>query len=233
MHATTCAKKRTAAEDFGPLANLSFGSLYPALARPRARWRDRTVEALPQGPALPEVPFTGSLAGERAATVAPTRDREGRLGARRRGTRARKVYELTHSERSSSASTRGAAGERHRRPALLRASRVRPAPVADRTPAPARAAPHGAERSTHTRERSLVRPGRSLDTLRALDRRARRDGVAADLCWVERLIELERTSSSGMGTSAGSDVASANVAPANVAPANVAASDEMAGAGPA
>jgi DNA-binding PadR family transcriptional regulator len=69
----------------GLAANVSFGSLYPALARLEKAGDITAVEA----EALTEVPpSTGSLSGERAATRA-------RRIVGTRGRRSRKVYQLT------------------------------------------------------------------------------------------------------------------------------------------
>jgi len=96
--------RRHLRENYGLLANLSFGSLYPALARLEADGAvtgSKTPAQLgvaggPRNP-LDEIPFTGSLGGERAAARAyrsarPTMDFVNR-GVR--GTRSRKVYEIT------------------------------------------------------------------------------------------------------------------------------------------
>jgi DNA-binding PadR family transcriptional regulator len=77
--------KKRLTEALGPLSSVSFGSLYPALARLEAAGAVKTVEANP-GPSAP-IPMTGSLAGEAAAFRA-------RLAAKRGG-RARKVYGIT------------------------------------------------------------------------------------------------------------------------------------------
>src|ERR1022692_676347 len=70
---------------FGLLANVSFGSIYPALARLETNGAVETVEG---GSPTPLAPPTGSLRGEWAA-----------MGARRRagtrGRRSRKVYRIT------------------------------------------------------------------------------------------------------------------------------------------
>jgi DNA-binding PadR family transcriptional regulator len=86
--------------DFGLLSSLSFGSLYPALARLE---QDGAVRELVIGEAVPSddmVAFTGSLAGERAAFRVRLAARSNVTGGTRsnRGTtssRTRKVYELT------------------------------------------------------------------------------------------------------------------------------------------
>ena len=82
-------------EEFGPLSNLSYGSLYPTLSRLEA---DHAIQAL--DPSVPtsrrdSVPLTGSLAGERAATVARRATQVAALALTNRGTRGRKVYEIT------------------------------------------------------------------------------------------------------------------------------------------
>ena len=77
--------KKRLAETLGPLSSVSFGSLYPALARLEVAG---AVEAVDAGAvaALP-IPMTGSIGGEVAA-----------LRARRttgRGSRGKKVYGIT------------------------------------------------------------------------------------------------------------------------------------------
>jgi DNA-binding PadR family transcriptional regulator len=86
-------------QDFDVLANLSFGSLYPALARLESAGAVRPQPAAEDTPAVPfpAVPSTGSLSGERAAYRA--RQSALRLADRAtraaRGARGRKVYEIT------------------------------------------------------------------------------------------------------------------------------------------
>lgn len=73
----------------GARSAISFGSLYPALARLEASGSVKTVEAIPSGPTKP-APMTGSLSAEtsmfraRRRTVKPAR-----------GGRGRKVYGIT------------------------------------------------------------------------------------------------------------------------------------------
>ena len=75
-------KKRLSAA-FGPLSSVSFGSLYPALARLEAAGALKAVEALEAS----TIPMTGSMTGEAAAFRA-------RRPAKRGG-RAKKVYGIT------------------------------------------------------------------------------------------------------------------------------------------
>ena len=78
--------KKRLAETLGVFSSVSFGSLYPALARLEAAGAVKAVEANP-GPAGPPVPMTGSLGAELAAF-------RSRRPATRNG-RARKVYGIT------------------------------------------------------------------------------------------------------------------------------------------
>ena len=78
--------KKRLAEALGAFSSVSFGSLYPALARLRVAG---AVEATDRDelPGPPSVPMTGSISGESAAFQA--RRRVKRAG------RARKVYRIT------------------------------------------------------------------------------------------------------------------------------------------
>ena len=83
--------------DFGLLSSLSFGSLYPALARLEAAG---AVHEVPSGHTAPDsAPGTftsaGSIAGERAAFMARLASRRAAATRSGTGTRGRRVYELT------------------------------------------------------------------------------------------------------------------------------------------
>lgn len=80
--------KKRLSEALGAFSSVSFGSLYPALARLEAAGAVKAVEAAgdSSGPS-PSIPMTGSLAGEAAAY-------RSRRPPRRNG-RARKVYGIT------------------------------------------------------------------------------------------------------------------------------------------
>ena len=83
--------RRRLRDELGLFANISFGSLYPALSRLE---RSRAVTVIESSGTLPtSIPATGSLSGERAG-----------LRARRSGTalgtkRSRKVYRITEQGR--------------------------------------------------------------------------------------------------------------------------------------
>lgn len=80
--------KKRLREVLGPLSSVSFGSLYPALARLEAAGHVKAVEAAEAVPA-PAFPSTGSFAGEAAAFRAASRKKP------TRGPRNRKVYGIT------------------------------------------------------------------------------------------------------------------------------------------
>ena len=85
--------KKRLTELLGAFSSVSFGSLYPALARLEAAGAVRVVADVPEPElAAPVVPMTGSIAGEAAAFRA-------RRGASRSGgtrpSRTRKVYAIT------------------------------------------------------------------------------------------------------------------------------------------
>ena len=84
--------------DFGLLSSLSFGSLYPALARLEAAGAVHEVHRRPWSPEAPGARlFTsaGSIAGERAAFRARLASRRAATARSGTGTRGRRVYELT------------------------------------------------------------------------------------------------------------------------------------------
>lgn len=82
--------KKRLGETLGPLSSVSFGSLYPALARLEATGAVEVVGTEEESPVL-ATPMTGSLGGELAAFRARARARK----ATRRGGRTRKVYAIT------------------------------------------------------------------------------------------------------------------------------------------
>jgi DNA-binding PadR family transcriptional regulator len=81
--------KKRLKELLGPLSRVSFGSLYPALARLEAEGHVKAVEAA-DTVFVPAFPATGSFAGEAAAFRAARR-----TASAIRGPRNRKVYGIT------------------------------------------------------------------------------------------------------------------------------------------
>lgn len=173
--------RRRLREELGLFANVSFGSLYPALSRLERSGALVTVEEDPPGGAGP---MTGSLSGEWAAFRT-------RRPAGGRGRRGRKVYRITDEGRRQFAALLAAeapAGDdarsfglrlafaRYLPPqARLRLLERRRAQLADRL--------HAARR---------VAAGHGLDAYaRALVEHAA-DSTERDIDWLDRLIETER-----------------------------------------
>jgi DNA-binding PadR family transcriptional regulator len=80
--------KKRLTESLGPLSSVSFGSLYPALARLEGAGAVKAVEANTGDAGAVPFPSTGSVAGEAAAFFARRQSRRGRG-------RSRKVYGIT------------------------------------------------------------------------------------------------------------------------------------------
>jgi DNA-binding PadR family transcriptional regulator len=80
--------KKRLTDALGPFSSVSFGSLYPCLARLERAGAVKAVEALPGGRPTTPIPMTGSIAGEAAAFLA-------RRQARLPSGRSRKVYGIT------------------------------------------------------------------------------------------------------------------------------------------
>ncbi|MGA8296979.1 MAG: PadR family transcriptional regulator [Acidimicrobiales bacterium] len=189
--------RKSLREDFGVLSNLSFGSLYPALARLEASGALSTLEpamASRRGRRREDaLPLTGSLAGERAAITARRSLGEAAAALGARSTRARKVYaitqhgeelfeELLESNDGPAEDQKGfslrLAFARHLSPqSRLRLLERRRAQLVERL-----------QRS----ERSLSRPVRQMDDYERSIAEHAKDTIAADLSWVERLLERER-----------------------------------------
>jgi DNA-binding PadR family transcriptional regulator len=176
--------RRLLRRHLGLLANVSFGSLYPALARLEAAG---CVEATEPDPApratRPTAPPTGSLSGELAVLRA-------RRHSPARGRRSRKVYRITDEGRRTFTELLAGGGPpddartfdlrlsfaRHLAPqARLTLLERRRAVLVERL---AEAAPVTAE------------PGLDSYTRSVVEHTA--EGVARDIRWLDQLIEVER-----------------------------------------
>jgi DNA-binding PadR family transcriptional regulator len=80
--------RRRLRDELGLFANISFGSLYPALSRLEKAGAVAVTESV-ESPTPVPMPFTGSLGGERAGL------RARRAGGTRGTKRSRKVYRIT------------------------------------------------------------------------------------------------------------------------------------------
>lgn len=175
-------------DGLGLLANVSFGSLYPALARLEAAGAVEATEAAePIEPLAAPVPPTGSLSGEWAVL-------RSRRRAARRGRRSRKVYRITDQGRVLFAELLSGpgAGDDTRSFGLRLA-------FARHLPAPARLALLERRRLQLAERLAEVRTAggdRALDVYAraVVDHMA--DALQHDIGWLDRLIETERTGAS-------------------------------------
>jgi DNA-binding PadR family transcriptional regulator len=185
--------RRQLRDSLGLLANVSFGSLYPALARLEAAGAVEAAES-PGAPEQVPAPPTGSLSGERAVL------RAHRLGGTR-GRRARKVYRITDTGRRMFAELlAGGGGADDARSFGLRLAFAR----------------HLAPQARlGLLERRRAQLQQRLDEVQAaagrspLDVYARSvvehtaEAVAQDVRWLDRLIDAERQGATERPTSAG------------------------------
>jgi DNA-binding PadR family transcriptional regulator len=175
--------RRQLREHLGLLANVSFGSLYPALARLEAAG---AVEATDEGGSAgdrraPAVPPTGSLSGEWAA-----------LRARRhtpRARRSRKVYRITPVGRALFAELLAGSGVDDARTFGLRLAFARHLAPQARLGLLERRRAQLAERLLQF-QRAEGDPELDVYARSLVEHTA--EGVAQDIDWLDRLIEVER-----------------------------------------
>ena len=172
--------KKRLAGSLGMASGVSFGSLYPALARLDRAGAVRTVEAA----ASPVIPQTGSLGGELAAFRA-------RSVASSRGGRSRKVYGITPAgERlfDELLATEHASSD-DARMFNLRLAFARHLPAEARLGMLERRRAHLLDRLARAQGRSGGRFDGYVASLLEHDR----ESTEHDLSWIDRLIARERT----------------------------------------
>jgi DNA-binding PadR family transcriptional regulator len=175
-------------EEFSALENLSFGSLYPALGRLEAGGDIRTVASTDSASGGDPVPFTGSIGGERATTV-PRRTALAAFGGR--GTRARKIYEITASGELLFDRLLDSADEKDDpRSFSLRLAFARHLSPAARMRLLERHQLALTRRLARTNH-ALVTPARPLDRYQRSIAEHARDGIVADLAWLSALVDEE------------------------------------------
>jgi len=183
--------RRQLRDTLGLLANVSFGSLYPALARLEAAGDVEAVEAA--GGPVPPVPPTGSLSGEWAVL-------RSRRPPRSRGRRSRKVYRITDRGRRTFTELLAGGGADDARSFGLRLAFAR------HLPPPARLALLERRRAQLVQRLSEVDGARSevpLDVYARSVVEHTAEGVARDISWLDRLIEAERGAERAAGGRAG------------------------------
>jgi DNA-binding PadR family transcriptional regulator len=178
--------KRRLGEMLGPLSSVSFGSLYPALAKLEAAGAVKAVEAN-LAPLAP-IPMTGSLGGEMAAF------RARRSVARAsKGGRSRKVYGITERGEQLFAellATESRSGDDDRA-FNLKLAFARFLPAEARLGLFERRRAQLVERLAHARD--SIRAGR--ERLDAYTRSLLEHGTEAterDIFWLDQLIAAER-----------------------------------------
>jgi DNA-binding PadR family transcriptional regulator len=186
--------RRQLRENLGLLANVSFGSIYPALTRLEKAGAVATTEETSTGngagPAQAPAPPTGSLSGERAVL-------RSRRHSPSRSRRAKKVYRITDAGRQLFGELLTGGGSDDARSFGLRLAFAR------------HLAPSARLALLERRRALLVQRLAEVEGARDdLDVYARSvvqhtaDGVAGDISWLDTLIEAERAAMDGAGTAA-------------------------------
>lgn len=177
--------KKRLGELLSSRASVSFGSLYPALARLEAQG---AVKAVEQRTAVPATPMTGSLAGELAAFKARVRE-SGLVKGKGRG---KKVYGITNAGRERLVELLADPDVSDDRAFTLRVAFARHLPSPVRLEVFERRRTELLVRRDDLRRRGTgQRADAYLGAL--LERDA--DHLANDLAWLDRLIETERNRS--------------------------------------
>jgi len=169
--------KKRLREVLGPLSSVSFGSLYPALARLEASGAVKAVEAATAP--VTTMPMTGSLSGEAAAFRARRRATTGR------GPRGKKVYGITDVGHARLCELIADASDDDRA-FNVKLAFCRVCPPEDRLALLQRRRRALADRLTETK--SQRRAGDRY--LRALVEHDT-EGIERDIAWLDRLIEAE------------------------------------------
>jgi DNA-binding PadR family transcriptional regulator len=177
--------RRRLRDELGLFANISFGSLYPALSRLEA---DRAVTVTESGGAgaTPPIPSTGSLSGERAGL------RARRAAGGRTTKRSRKVYRITDHGREVFEQLLDAeepAGTDDARSFSLRLAFARHLAPQARLALLERRRAQLTRRLTNDRRRAA---GRGLDDYTRSLVEHSTEVTEHDIAWLDRLIDAER-----------------------------------------
>jgi len=176
--------KKRLGELLASRASISFGSLYPALARLEAQG---AVKAVEERTAVPPAPMTGSLASELAAFKARVRE----SGLVKGTGRGKKVYGITDVGRERLVELLSDPDVSDDRAFTLRVAFARHLEPAARLELFERRRTELLGRRDDLRRRGTRRADAYLGAL--LERDA--DHLANDLAWLDRLIETERNRS--------------------------------------
>lgn len=177
--------RRRLRDELGLFANISFGSLYPALSRLDGSGAVIATESNP--PAQAPMPLTGSLSGDRAVL------RARRTGGTRGSKRSRKVYRITPEGRALFEQLLDAdepAGADDARSFSLRLAFARHLAPQARLGLLERRRAQLARRLVADQAR--VAAGTSFDTYTRSLVEHTTEATAHDISWLDRLIESER-----------------------------------------
>jgi DNA-binding PadR family transcriptional regulator len=194
LHGYVLKKRLT--EALGPLSSVSFGSLYPALARLESAGAVETLtEGRDEGMAIP---MTGSITGEAAAyrsrrSASGEREPKANRRAPARSSRGRKVYRITpQGERLfEELLAAGAASGDDDRAFNLRLAFCRHLPPEARIGLLERRRAYLVERLAHTRTSIRTRPGRMDTYTRSLIEHGT-ETTERDISWLDTLIANEK-----------------------------------------
>ena len=177
--------KKRLGELLSSRASISFGSLYPALARLEAQG---AVKAVEERTSVPSAPMSGSLAGELAAFKARVRE----TGLVKKTGRGKKVYGITDAGRERLVELLADPDVSDDRAFTLRVAFARHLDSSSRLELFERRRTELLGRRDDLKRRGT---GRRADAYLGalLERDA--DHLANDLAWLDRLIETERTTS--------------------------------------
>ncbi len=177
--------KKRLGELLSSRASISFGSLYPALARLEAQGAVKAVEQ--RTTVVPSAPMTGSLVGELAAFRARVRE----SGLVKSTGRGKKVYGITDAGRARLVDLLSDPDVSDDRCFTLRVAFARHLDPAARLELFERRRTELLSRRDALAKRQPRRTDRYLGALQERDT----DQIAHDLAWLDRLIDAERTPS--------------------------------------
>ena len=175
--------KKRLGELLSSRASVSFGSLYPALARLEAQG---AVKAVEERTAVPSAPMSGSLTAELAAFRARVRE----TGLRKGTGRGKKVYGITDIGRERLVELLSDPDVSDDREFTLRVAFARHLPDDARLELFERRRTELLGRRDELRRRSS-KPG--IDTYLGALRERDAENLVNDLAWLDRLIDAERT----------------------------------------
>ena len=181
--------KKRLTDALGPFSSVSFGSLYPCLARLERAGAVKAVEALTAGRPTTPIPMTGSIAGEAAAFLA-------RRQARRPGGRSRKVYGITEQGEQLFADLLAAesVGGDDERAFNLKLAFARYLPREARLRLLERRRDQLVERLARVRNSGLTRRDRMDSYTRSLYEHGA-ESIERDISWLDSLVASERQTS--------------------------------------